>query len=128
MNDESIHAPLLIYWNFSLIEDQNFYERRKYKLMDIFGEVGGLMAIVATTIVILLMPWNYKKHEINVLKEFHIQNNLNKHIPPNLSFKLFVHECLPCLSPIVHQGEGDLSSNSNGLQEFVDEINDVIEN
>ena len=64
MNDESVHAPFLQYWNFLLTEDQNFYERKKYKMMDIFGEVGGLMAIISTAIVFILQPWNHKKHEI----------------------------------------------------------------
>ena len=102
MNDESVHAPLLQYWNFLLTEDQNFYKRKEYKLMDIFGEVGGLMAIVSTAIIFALAPWNYKRHEINVMREFHDQNKSYKTFPKYLSLLLFVYDYLPCFSRFVY--------------------------
>ena len=71
MNNAEVHTDLLMYWNFLLTEDQINYERTRYKMIDIFGEIGGLMSIVGTIIVVILSPWNYKKHEINVFKEYH---------------------------------------------------------
>ena len=101
MNNQEVHTDLLIYWNFLLTEDQINYERTRYKMIDIFGEIGGLMSIVATIIVVVMAPWNYKKHEINVFKEYHSQHKKCKVLPDNLNRKLFVHDYFPCISKCV---------------------------
>lgn len=98
MNNREVHTDLLLYWNFLLTEDQHHYERTRYKMVDIFGEIGGLLSIVATIIVVVLSPWNYKKHEINVFKEYHNQHKKCKQVPDNFNRKLFLHDHFPCIS------------------------------
>ena len=62
------------------------------------------------------------------MKEFYNQNKVYKKIPKYLSIKLFVHEYFPCLSPYVNTREEGANGDSIGLQEFIEEMDNIIEN
>ena len=61
---------MLQFWNLLLTEDQSYHERIRYKMMEIMGEVGGIMSILMPLMWVIMYPLTYKIHHISVYKEF----------------------------------------------------------
>ena len=64
------HTDMLQFWNMLLTEDQSYYERIRYKMLEIMGEVGGLMAVLMPLMWVIMYPATYKIHHISVYKEY----------------------------------------------------------
>ena len=64
------HTDMLQFWNMLLTEDQSYHERIRYKMLEIMGEVGGVMAVLMPLMWVIMYPATYKIHHISVYKEY----------------------------------------------------------
>ena len=53
-----------------LSKDQTHYERTRYKFLDIFGELGGLLSILFPFLALWLEPCLNKKHKLKVFDAY----------------------------------------------------------
>lgn len=63
-------TEFLQYWNVILTKESITYMRVKYKMVDLIGDVGGLLSILNLLAFLIALPFNYKKHEIKVYKHY----------------------------------------------------------
>ena len=90
------HTRYLQYWNFLLTKDQTHYERTQYKLLEILGEIGGLISILFPILFLILEPFIFNKHKLKVFKEFQnyiFDQDVTKEklkVPPFFEFKLML--------------------------------------
>ena len=64
------HTDMLQFWNMLLTEDQSYHERIRYKMLEIMGEVGGVMAVLMPLMWVIMYPATYKVHHISVYQEY----------------------------------------------------------
>ena len=72
------HQPMIRYWNFVTIQDQNIYARDRYNLLAIIEEAGGVMGFITALLFYMLRPIYYKRNELEVLLELEKRKSVNK--------------------------------------------------
>jgi len=92
------HRDMLQFWNLMLVEDQSYHERIRYKMTEIMGEVGGIIAVLMPLMWVLMYPLTYKIHHISVYKEYLDQKSQadltldETKYPKFLSIKYFLYK------------------------------------
>ena len=87
-----------------LSKDQTHYERNRYKMLDIIGEIGGLISILFPILALFLEPCLLKKHKLKVFKEYQnyvCEKDITREkleVPSFFRLKLFMFN-LSCISP-----------------------------
>ena len=65
---------LIVYFNFVMDNQATQYRRKHYSFIDLLKESGGLVKQIAIIAVLLLKPFTYKRHELEVF-----QDHVEKH-------------------------------------------------
>lgn len=83
---------MVYYANFQLSEKNTKFYRISYNLMELLGEVGGLIEMIGLLAVFLLIPFNYNLNKIMFLKDFVKKGDHQQMSKLSLSLKFMMHD------------------------------------
>ena len=64
---------LVVYFNFLLADSGTIYTRTCFNLIDLCREQGGIMKTLSIIAIVVLIPFRFKRHELNVFFDYDYQ-------------------------------------------------------
>ena len=59
---------MIWYTNFVLDQESSTFVRIQYNYLNVIENIGGIIQIITIICALILVPFNYKRHELVVLK------------------------------------------------------------
>lgn len=86
---------LIFYFNFIMDNTAHSYSRTHYTLIDLLKEQGGLIKQVALIAIVLMKPFTFKRHDLQIFED-HVKTHKKKHHEQNIKKDLgrFQNSCL----------------------------------
>lgn len=66
----------LIYWNFYMDNKVIIAERKRFTIMEVLSEIGGVYTCIGTTLVYLSGIFLYRRHETKLLEDYLTLKNI----------------------------------------------------
>ena len=86
---------LIVYFNFVMDNQAVQYRRKHYSFLDLLKESGGLIKQIAIFAVLILKPFTFKRHELEVFQD-HVEKHDKKQFDENQKvLRKYDHNVLP---------------------------------
>ena len=72
------HTKMIKYYNLLYARERGIHFRKRFNLMNILGEIGGIKTVLGSFFALMLSPLYYKRHGIEVLKEYNKKQHWNR--------------------------------------------------